>query len=110
MNPRFAAALLASIGSVFLSQAAFATEHYGKTVSVIQTAISDCYYFMLTGVSQSDPITPNSPWFAISKTQANAKEMYTVLVAARTTGVALPQVTTSGATVCGHAQVQSIYY
>jgi hypothetical protein len=85
-----------------------AVDHYSKSVSLLEAAISDCYYFKLTDVTESDPVTPNSPWFAILRTQANAKEMYTMLITARTTGTPLQRVITNGTTVCGHAQVSTI--
>lgn len=84
------------------------TDHYSKTVSLLESAISDCYYFKLNDVAESDPVTPNSPWFAILRTQANAKEMYTMLLTARVTGTPLQRVITNGATVCSHAQVHTI--
>ena len=84
------------------------TDHYSKSVSLLEAAISDCYFFKLADVTESDPVTPNSPWFAILRTQANAKEMYTMLITARTTGTPLQRVITNGTIVCGHAQVSTI--
>ena len=84
------------------------TDHYSKSVSLLEAAISDCYFFKLAEVTESDPVTPNSPWFAILRTQTNAKEMYAMLITARTTGTPLQRVITNGTTVCGHAQVHTI--
>ena len=99
---------IAAIAAISWCSVAGATEHYQKGVQVIQTGISDCYFFQLTGVTESDPVTPNSPWFAILRTQANGKEMYATLMTAKTTGTNLARVITNGATVCGHAQVSQI--
>jgi hypothetical protein len=97
-----------AIAALVCSNAAVAAAHYSKTVSQLEMAISDCYFFQLTGVGESDPVTPNSPWFAILVTQSNAKEMLTLLIAARTAGMPLQRVMTNGQTVCGHAQVSTI--
>lgn len=85
-----------------------AVDHYSKSVALLEAAISDCYFFKLADVTESDPVTPNSPWFAILRTQNNAKEMYTMLMTARTTAAPLQRVITNGTTVCGHAQVSTI--
>jgi len=82
--------------------------HTGKTVSLLEIAISGCYFFQLSDVGEADPVAPNSPWFAISTTQANAKEMYALLVIARTNGTSINRVLTNGQTACGHAQVLTI--
>jgi hypothetical protein len=63
-----------------------------------------------TGVGEADPVVANSPWFAISTTQPNARELYALLLTARTSGAALDRVVTSGQIVCGHAQVTLIDY
>jgi hypothetical protein len=100
-------AILTALATLICGTAA-ATDHYSRTVSLLEAAISDCYFFKLADVAESDAVTPNSPWFAILRTQANAKEMYTMLITARTTGTPLQRVITNGTTVCGHAQVSTI--
>jgi hypothetical protein len=85
-----------------------ATEHYGKTVSLVEIAIGGCHFFQLTGVTEADPAVPASPWFAISTTQANAKEMFAVLLTVRASGGTLARVLTNGQVVCGQAQVLTI--
>jgi hypothetical protein len=99
------AATIALIGA---SQAGAVTQHLGKTISVLEVAMSDCYFFQLAGVYEADPSVPNSPWFAIHKTQANAKEMYALLLSLRSTGGMLSRVATTSDVVCGHAQVATL--
>ena len=100
--------LIATAIAALICGTAAGTDHYSKSVSRLEAAISDCYFFKLADVAASDPVTPGSPWFAILRTQANAKEMYTMLITARTTGTPLQRVITNGTTVCGHAQVHTI--
>ena len=108
MKHSSAVVLLAAIGALAQTSLAVAEPHYGKVVSKIEVAISGCYFFQLSGVDEADPVVPNSPWFAILTTQANAKEMYAVMLTVRTTGATLERVVTNGQTVCGHAQVSTI--
>ena len=102
------AAVAAGVLTSLVSQPASAESHYSKTVEMIESTISDCYFFKLIGVAQSDPVTPNSPWFAIHREQAQAKEMLAILMTARTSGMILQRVMTNGAVACGHAQVHVI--
>ena len=102
------AAIAAGLIASSISQSASAEPHYSKAVEILESTISECYFFRLAGVSQSDPVTPNSPWFAIHKDQAQAKDMVALLITARVTGMNLQRVVTNGSVVCGHAQVQLI--
>lgn len=84
------------------------TQHVNKSISLLEVAVGTCYFFKLDGVAQADPAVPNSPWFAVSTSQANAKEMYALLLSVRASGGTLSRVLTSGAVVCGEAQVVTI--
>lgn len=88
----------------------FATDHVGKTVSELQAnhTATDCFYFRLDGVSEADPVKPNDPWFAVSRTAYGAKDAYALLLAARVTGTAVHIVTT-GAMVCGYASASFVF-
>jgi len=95
--------------TVFSPLPAFAIEHGNKTVSIFHSPDArGCAFFILNGVNQSDPITPNSPWFAVSKDHVGFKEIVATLLMARATGVPLQHVATTGAMVCGHAEVSSL--
>lgn len=84
-------------------------EHFGKTVLFLQTdAVSSCYFFQLTGVSQANPVVTNGVWFAIDKNAQNWKELYSVVLSARLTDRALTRVLTNGDLACGQAKVLTI--
>ena len=104
---RGAAFALVLIGMVPNANAA-SVEHYYKTVSLLEVADTTCIFFQLTGVTQANPVVPNVSWFAIEKTQGNAKEMYALLLSARLSGTTLTRVQTSGDIVCGQAKVLTI--
>jgi hypothetical protein len=104
--------ITAAVVAMCCANTASADSHYNKTISLLEVpAGGDCYFFQLAGVSQADPVVPNSPWFAISKTSpssSSSKELYAILLAARLQGTTLNRVLTSGNIVCGHAQVWTI--
>lgn len=84
-------------------------EHFGKTVSLVETdAVSSCLFFQLSGVSQANPVVANGVWFAIDKNAENAKEIYAILLSARLTGTTLTRVVTNGEVACGQAKVLAI--
>jgi hypothetical protein len=68
----------------------------------------ECTFFIINGVSESDPITPNSPWFAAPKTHPGYKDIVATLLMARATGMPLQHVSTTGAVACGHAEISSV--
>jgi hypothetical protein len=100
--------LLMVAACVWAPANSFALDHYGKTIQKIEVAQASCHYFILNGVSEADPVVPNSPWFAIPTSHAHAKELYTMLLTARASGMALDRVKTTGNVVCGHAEVSLI--
>jgi len=108
MGKGFLAAAVACVFSLVAVSPAIAGPHYSKTVSVVEIAVSNCYFFKLTGVAEADPVVANSPWFAIAKTHPNAKELYALLLSVRSSGSTLERVVTTGAVVCGHAEVSTI--
>jgi hypothetical protein len=81
--------ILALMAAVFLgaSPMASATVQYvGKTIYYIELdTTSSCYVFQLVGVSEADPVVPKGPFFAISTTAPNAKEMAAALLVTRAT-------------------------
>lgn len=104
---RVAVALL--LGTV--SVASFAATHQNKGVSkVFGPDTRECTFFQLSGVVESDPVTPGNPWFAISKTHAGYKELIAILLLARATGMPLTHVTTSGALACDQAEVVGLSF
>jgi hypothetical protein len=105
---KFRALITAAAVAICCANPASADSHYSKTVSLLQIAVSGCYFFQLTGVTQADPVVANSPWFAIQTSKANAREMYAILLSARLQGTTVSRVLTSGSTVCGHAEVGTI--
>jgi hypothetical protein len=90
------------------TQSAVAAEHFAKRISVLEVSTAGCYFFQLEGVTQADPAIPNNVWFGIPTGQANAKEMYALLMAVRLNDGALSRVLTTGGAACGAAQIQTI--
>jgi hypothetical protein len=83
--------------------------HTNRTVTVVHSPDQrECTFFILSGISESDPVTPGNPWFAVSKNHSGYKEIVATLLMARATGAPLQHVTTTGAAVCGHAEVASL--
>jgi hypothetical protein len=75
------------------------------TVSIVQSPNynANCLFFQLTGVTQADPVNPNSPWFAILPTQNGYSEIAAMLIAAHVSGINVEVVTTGAAAggACG---------
>lgn len=100
---------VAAVTVLGASQIAFAiTQHLNKTISLLEINTTGCHFFQLTGVTQADPVAPNRAWFAIRIDQPNSKELYALLLTARTTGVALTRVVTSGQIACGEAEAVTV--
>ncbi|MEO8016932.1 MAG: hypothetical protein ABI769_03885 [Pseudomonadota bacterium] len=109
MKSKFAAIATGAVFALLQANSVFAQDqHYNKSISMVEVPMGSCYFFQLTGVTESDPQFPGIPWFAISNTQANAKEMYAMLLTVRANGGTLQRVLTSGATACGAPQVLTI--
>jgi hypothetical protein len=79
---------------------------HDATVAMLQAmnTSTDCFFFILTGVTQADPVKPNDPWFAIPRTQNGAKDAYAMLLSAKVAG-SVVQVQTTGQLACGYAAV-----
>lgn len=54
----------------------------------------DCLWFTLVGVAQADPINPNNPYFALTRTQIGYNETYALLLSAKLSGSTVIVVTT----------------
>jgi len=96
---------------VLCSLQANAVEHTGTVGNILPPDSRPCLFFTITGVSQADPVTPSSNWFAIRQSQNGYKETFTLLLAAKLTGQPVT-VSTTGAVVteCGHAGILYAYY
>jgi hypothetical protein len=93
----------------FWSITTTAASHINKTVEVFHGPDTrECAFFRLIGVSEADPATPGVPWFAVPKTHPGYREIVAILLQARATGAPLQHVATTGAVVCGHAEVSSL--
>lgn len=79
------------------SGASYANQQWTAMVQQLQPPLSnqDCVYFTLTGVSQADPVSAGSAWFAIPSTQTGFSEVYAALLAAKISGATV-MVSTSG--------------
>jgi hypothetical protein len=93
-----------------IAHPANAVEHSSKLVSELQAVnpTTDCFFFRLEGVAQADPVKPNDPWFAMSRSHSGATATFALLLAARVSGLPLSLVATTGQLVCGYAQVASV--
>jgi hypothetical protein len=100
MTTRFRRLLLLGM-SVYAAEVASASD-WTAPVGQLQGLSSsyDCFYFTLSGISQADPIVPNNPWFAVSRSQYGANPAYAMLLSAKATGASV-RVTTTGITICG---------
>lgn len=104
----FAATLLAATWTGI----ACANQQWTATVQQLQPPLSnqDCVFFTLTGVSQADPISAGSPWFAVPSTQTGFNQVYATLLAAKVSGGTL-LVSTSGALAGGDCgNYAGVYY
>ena len=98
------------VTTIVISQLSLAEYHQNKKVDLLQSADTrDCFFFRLSGVTQADPVTPNIPWFSVPLNHKQAKEIYSTLLAARTSDRSI-SVATTGQTECGHAGVSYLQY
>jgi hypothetical protein len=100
----FAYASLLAVAGLLCPLASEANEYLGATVSEVSgyTNFHPCVLFLLTGVTQADPVVPNNGWFAISASAAGAQSAFATLLAAKLSGTAV-HVLTDGTTSCGFA-------
>jgi len=106
--------IVASIGmSALTPTPSSAAQLYTATIAQLQAPSfnQDCIWFTLTGITQADPSVPNSPWFALARTQTGFTEIYAMLLATKMSGATIAILTTgaSAGGVCsayaGVAQV-----
>jgi hypothetical protein len=92
----------AAICSTLFCVDASASQQYQATVAQIEPPNYnlDCFWFQLSGVAQADPVVPNSPWFAIPRTQTGYNELIATLLAAKLSGSTV-EVATTGAVAGG---------
>lgn|SRR6266853_2164882 len=113
MGMRFMRSVVTAVGICAIAASAAAqTSHIGKTIELLQSPDDrPCTFFMLKGITQSDPITPGNPWFALPKAHIGYKEMLSFLLIAYSSGKTV-NVYTSGATVpeCGNAGVRLVSF
>ena len=70
------------------------------TPKVMQQFLERLLLNLLTGVSQADPVVPNSGWFAINATAPGVQAAFAALLAAKVSGTAV-HIQTDGTTSCG---------
>lgn len=90
-----------------ISFSAFPENHSGKTISKIHSGDTrNCVFFRLNGVSVADTQLPDGgPWFSVLRSHESFNEIFSMLLMARATGLAL-NVETNGSTNCdGHPAV-----
>jgi hypothetical protein len=86
------------------------TTHTDKKVEVIHGPDTrSCVFFKLKDVAEADSVTPDIPWFAVSKEHIAYDEIFSILLSARMTDAELT-VYTTGETVCGHAEVITVRF
>ena len=83
------------------------TTHTAKRVEGILADSRPCIFFTLDGVTLADPVAPDSPYFALSKSHASYAELNALLLTAKATGRPVT-IATNGSTVCGHAAVEFV--
>lgn len=98
----------------FAGSAALASIHISMPVAILfpGDTTRDCVFFTLSGVTQADPASPSSPWFAIPRSHPNFKEQYALLLAARLSGTPV-DVETTGTLLggCGsHVEVKWVEF
>ena len=90
-----------------LVSSAPAAVHSNRVVGRIETPdmTRHCVFFSLQGVTEADPIRPNSPWFVVPADHPGFKEIYAALLTARTSGALVTVYTTgtAAATCDNHA-------
>src|SRR5689334_10571203 len=106
MQTREIARVIAGVTSllVLLSPLAFGAIHDGQVSILFPPDTRECTFFQLSGVTEADPVVPGNPWFAVPKTHLGYKEIFVVLLTARSNGRTIT-VQTDGTTACGHAAV-----
>jgi hypothetical protein len=85
------------IAAAAVSPVASASGPYvGATITLIQTPTptANCFYFMLAGVGEADPVAPGNAWFAVSSTQNGFTQLYAMVIAAKLAGNPVTVVTT----------------
>jgi hypothetical protein len=104
-NGIFYFALASLAVNAMLADVAMSAQNYTAPIAQIQSPNynEDCVWFTLVGVPQADPILPNSPWFALPRTQVGYSEIYSILLAAKLSGSSVNVVTTGAAAggACG---------
>jgi hypothetical protein len=99
------------IGSLAVAaSAATAADFVNKTVGNIRGPDGrPCTFFTLEGVSEADPGTPGTPWFALRQASPGYEENLAILISAKLTGRPI-QVTTAGVVAggCNHVEAYVI--
>ena len=103
---------LLAIGMSLPCAAADWTANVGTLNSMVYD--TDCVYFTLVGVSNAKPtLSVGSEWFAMARgsddaSNARLTRAYAMLLAAKLSQSQV-RVRTTGATVCGYAQVKDVF-
>jgi hypothetical protein len=108
MKTLFALALVAA--SLSWSSSGAAAEHrnvYPQGIHADKTR--PCVFFYLKDVTQPDPAVPGASVFAIARTHPAFAELFAMVMTSRATNVPM-NVFTTGAEVCGQAEVQLISF
>ena len=103
---------LVAVSSMLLGASQMAnawTQYTNLEVTVVELNTTGCHFFKISGVTQADPVVPNSPWFAIPVTAgSNAKELLALVMTARITGTPLSRVVANGNIACGAAELGTV--
>jgi hypothetical protein len=99
--------------SALIPATSSAAQFYTATIAQLQAPSfnQDCIWFSLTGIAQADPIVPNSPWFALARTQTGFNEIYAMLLATKMSGATIAILTTgtnAGGVCNGYAGVAQV--
>lgn len=100
---------ICSLGLLVIAFPALAAQnHIDKTLTIVHASDGrPCTFFQLAGVSEADPVSLGSPWFALSMSHVGYKDIMAMLVTAK--AMQLPiQVTTSGQLACGLSAVTTV--
>lgn len=97
---------------IFRTDTANAGQSYTAPIALVQSPNygEDCVWFTLVGVPQADPLVPNNPWFALSRSQTGYSEIYSIILAAKLSGALLNVVTTGAAAGGGCGGYPGITY
>lgn len=96
------AVALLVLGSIAVP--AQAQDWWGKALDSYFFDSRVCAFFSLTGVAEADPTVPDSPYFALSKTNPKYGEMNAVMLSAKA-GSRRANVKTNDTSACGQAEV-----